>query len=331
MEKLIKNLKKRAKKDPRRIIFPESTEPRILKAVQIIQKEGIAKVILLGNQKEIEKTAKSIKVNLKGITIIDPINSDRLTVYADQLYKLRKEKGMTLEEACKLMKENSRYFGTMMIKMCDADGLISGSIHPTSDTVRPALQIIKTKEEGGLVSSFFLMKHRDEFYIFSDCSVNILPDEKQLAQIAISSADSAKELFGIKPRVALLSFSTHGSGVHPLVDKVRNASQIAQKLRPDLTIDGELQVDAALIPWVCKVKCKTNHLKGKANVLIFPDLQAGNIAYKLVEWLGHYEAIGPILQGLAKPVTDLSRGCVVKDIVDICTLTVIQAQIAEKK
>jgi phosphate acetyltransferase len=318
---LLDKIHKQAKKNPKRIVFPESSEERILKACDKILKKGIAKVILLGNKNKILNKAKKLNLNIKKARIIDHLKSK---TYTNELVKLRKSKGMTIKKAKELLKDEN-YFGTMMVHMNHADGLISGAIHTTADTVLPALQIIKTKEEFHRVSGLFLMLIKDKVYLFADCAININPDAKTLAEIAIDSEKTAKR-FGIRPRIAMLSFSSHGSGDHKILDKIRNAVKIVQKKEPKLKIDGELQVDAALDPEVCKIKAPNSKLKGNANVLIFPDLNVGNISYKLVERLGNAEAIGPILQGLQKPINDLSRGCKVKDIVNLAAITVVEAQ-----
>jgi len=314
----------KAKKDPRRIVFPEGTEPRILRAVEIIKKEGIAHPILIGNEEEIRNKAAETNVNLEGIQIINPEHSDKLDIYADRLVEIRKGKVESVEKAKEILKD-SIYYGTMMVRLSDADGLIGGATTSTADTVRPALQIIKTKGMFHKVSGVFFMVLKEKLLLFADAAVNIDPDAKDLAEIAIDSAETAKE-FDIEPRIAMLSFSTKGSAKHPIVDKVVEATKIVQYKRPDLLIDGDMQVDAALVPEVCDKKCPGCKLHGDANVLIFPDLESGNIAYKLVERLAKAEAIGPILQGLAKPVNDLSRGCDVEDVVHVTAITVVQAQ-----
>ncbi len=324
MQDFIKHIKKLAKADVKTIVFPEGTEPRILQATEHILKEKLANIILLGNEKDIKNICRELNINIRDTKIIDPNNCKKAEHYTNQFFELRKHKGITIEQAREQMK-NPIYLGTMLVQLGEADGLVSGSTHSTADTLRPALQIIKTHDKYHKVSSFFFMKLKQEILIFADCAVIINPDAEELAQIAIDSAFSAKQ-FGFEPRVAMLSFSTKGSAHHPLVDKVINAVKIAREKQPDLLIDGEYQVDAALLPEVCDKKCNQCKLQGRANVLIFPDLQSGNIAYKLVERLAKSEAIGPMLQGLNKPVNDLSRGCSVQDIIDVTALTAVEAQ-----
>lgn len=325
MAKLLKQLKKQAAKNPKRIVFPEATEERILKACKIIMRKGIAKVILIGDEKKINEEARRLKVNLRKAKIINHLTSDKIEEYAEELYKIRKKKGMTLNKAREALRDET-YFGTMMVHKGDADGLVSGAVHTTAHTVKPALQIIKTKEKYHRVSGLFLMFVRGKVYFFADSAININPDAQTLAEIAIDSEKTAKK-FGIEPRVAMLSFSTHGSGGNdPVIQKMRRATEIVKKKMPTLKIDGEMQVDAAVDPIVCKVKCPDCRFHGFANVFIFPDLNCGNISYKLVERLGGAEAVGPILQGLKKPVNDLSRGCNVEDIVNVTAITVVEAQ-----
>jgi phosphate acetyltransferase len=324
VQDFIKHIKKLAKADAKTIVFPEGTEPRILHATQHILKEKLANIILLGNEADINNICRELNIHIKKARIIDPNNYNKSEHYANAFYELRKHKGITIEQAREQMKVPI-YLGTMLVHLNEADGLVSGSTHSTADTLRPALQIIKTHDKYHKVSSFFFMKLKQEILIFADCAVIINPNEEELAQIAIDSAFSAKQ-FGFQPRVAMLSFSTKGSANHELVDKVTNAVKIARNKQPDLLIDGEYQVDAALIPEVCDKKSKECKLQGRANVLIFPDLQSGNIAYKLVERLAKSKAIGPILQGLNKPINDLSRGCYIQDIIDVTAITVVEAQ-----
>ncbi len=324
MSWFIDKIKTRARKNPKKIVFTETDDVRILKAVRQILKERLAVPVLVGEEKNILRSARKLKINPKKIEIIEPRKSKELGDYASTLYELRKEKGLSLEEANKLVRKPI-YFGMMMLKIGKVDGLIAGATTPTSDTLKPAFQIIKTREQFHKVSGAFFMVKGKKVFIFADSAVNILPNEDELAMIAIDSAQTALN-FGLKPKIAMLSFSTKGSAKHPLADKVINATNIIKKLRPDLIVDGEMQVDAAINKGVCKLKCPGCKLKGNANILIFPDLQSANIAYKLVERLGNAKAIGPILQGLVKPVNDLSRGCDVEDIVNLTAITVIQAQ-----
>lgn len=325
-----------AKSNKKTIVLPEGTEDRTLVAVQEIQKQGFAYPVLIGNEDEINEKAKSLDVDLNGVRIIDPDKSDRLEAYVEAFYELRKKKGMTMEKADKIVRD-PLYFATMMVKLDDADGMVSGAVHTTGDLLRPGLQIIKTAPGVSCVSSFFIMlvpgsKYgEDGLLLFSDCAVNPNPNEDQLAAIAIATAETAKNLCKMEPRVAMLSFSTMGSADGELVQKVRKATEIAKELRPDLNIDGELQLDAAIVESVAAQKAPNSKVAGKANVLIFPDLQSGNIGYKLVQRFAGAEAIGPMCQGFAKPINDLSRGCNSEDIVNVVVLTAVQAQAQNAK
>lgn len=324
-------MKTLAKSNVKKIVLPEGDEERTLKAAEIIHSEKIAELILVGSKDVIEANAKAFGVNLEGIRIEDPATSEKTKTYAEGLYELRKNKGVTLEAAEKIVLD-PMYFGTMMVKLDDAQGMVSGAVHTTGDLLRPGLQIIKTKPGIKVVSSFFVMLLKDKTYgaegqmLFADCAVNPNPNEDELAAIAIATADSAKNLLQIEPKVAMLSFSTMGSAKSELVDKVVNATRTAKALRPDLAIDGELQLDAAIVESVGVKKAPNSTVAGKANVLVFPDLQAGNIGYKLVQRLAGAEAIGPVCQGFAKPINDLSRGCSVEDIVNVVAITAVQAQ-----
>jgi phosphate acetyltransferase len=324
-------MKDLAKSDIKRIVLPEGEEDRNLKAAAILHKEKIAEVILVGNHGRIREKAEGFNIDIEGIEIHDPEASDKSEEYASQFFELRKAKGVTVEIAKRTMLDPV-YFGTMMVKLGHADGLVSGAIHTTGDLLRPGLQIIKTAPGTSVVSSFFVMLLDDTTYgedgmmLFADCAVNPNPNEEELAAIAVSTAESAKNLCKMDPKVAMLSFSTMGSAKHELVTKVQNATKIANEKRPDLCIEGELQTDAALVESVAKHKAPGSKVAGKANVLVFPDLQSGNIGYKLVQRLAGAEAVGPICQGFAKPINDLSRGCSVEDIVNVVAITAVQAQ-----
>ncbi|SHJ54982.1 phosphate acetyltransferase [Clostridium cavendishii DSM 21758] len=329
--KLMEQIWESARKDIKKIVLPEGNEERTLVAAQKIREEGLADVILVGAIDEIKAKASSLGVNLEGIEIEDPSTSKVFEKYAEEFYELRKNKGMTLEKAKKIVRD-PLYFGTMMVKMDDADGMVSGAVHTTGDLLRPGLQIIKTAPGVSVVSSFFIMvvpgsKYGEEgMLLFSDCAVNPNPTSDQLAAIAIATADTAKKLCKVEPKVAMLSFSTMGSADHESVDKVRLATEKTKELRPDLLIDGEMQLDAAIVEKVANQKAPNSEVAGKANVLVFPDLQSGNIGYKLVQRFANAEAIGPVCQGFAKPINDLSRGCSSDDIVNVVALTAVQAQ-----
>ena len=325
---LIDKIKAKAKANVKRIVLPEGEEIRNVQAAVKIVEQGLAKLTLLGDPEKVKEVAAG--ASLDGLTIVNPKTSDKCEEYAATLYELRKAKGMTPEQAAELVKD-PMYYGVMMVKMGDADGLVSGAIHSTGDMLRPALQIIKSKPGIKTVSSCFLMECPNKAYgddgvmVFADCAVNIDPDAEQLASIALGAADSARALAGIEPRVAMLSFSTKGSAKHDLVTKVQEATRIAKELDPSLMLDGELQLDAAIVESVGQLKAPGSPVAGKANVLVFPGLEAGNIGYKLVQRLAGAEAYGPILQGIAKPCNDLSRGCSVDDIVATVAITAAQA------
>lgn len=319
----------KAKSCKKRIVLPESNDDRTLKAAEIVMREGIADIILLGKKEEIYKNAAGL--DIAAATIIEPEGSDKFDLYVDQLVELRKHKGMTPDKARELIK-NPLYYGSMMVKLGDADGMVAGAVHSTPDVWRPVLQIIKTMPGISVASSCFLIEVPDcpygenGVFIYADCGLNPNPTAQELAAIAVSAARTAKVLVDMEPRIAMLSFSTKGSAEHESVDKVREATRIAKEMMPDLLIDGELQVDAALDVEVAKKKCPGSPVGGRANVLIFPDLNAGNIAYKLTQRLAKAMALGPLSQGLAKPVNDLSRGCSAEDIVNVVAITAVEAQ-----
>ncbi len=327
----IDEIKNRAKQEIKTIVLPEATDIRILKAAQIVEKERYAKVILIGDEEEVSKKIKENNIELKETKIIDPLKSEKTEDYANQLYELRKAKGMTLEQAQKIILDPI-YFGMMMVKLDDADGLVSGAAHSTADTLRPALQILKTAPGTKLVSAFFIMVvpnceyGANGTFIFADSGLNEEPDSEKLSEIAISSSKSFKQLVGEEPKVAMLSYSTYGSAHSASTEKVIEATRLVKEKAPDLIVDGELQLDAAIVPEVAEFKAKGSPLKGEANVLIFPDLGAGNIGYKLTQRLAKAEAYGPLCQGIAKPVNDLSRGCNELDVAGVIAITAVQAQ-----
>jgi len=318
-----------AKQNPRNIVLPEGNDERVLEAAHVINTEKIANITLLGDEQKIRDWFDKKSRNLTGITVINPAKSPRLNEFAHTLFELRKHKGLTLEQARELVLQVN-YFGMMIMHVGDADGFVSGAAHSTADTVRPALQIIRSVKEGSIVSSFFIMCVNEKPFVFSDCALVENPTAEQLAEIAVQSALSAMA-FDIPPHVALLSYSTYGSGSGPMVDKVAKAVTLAKKCvdaeypNKGIVIDGELQADAAIVPSVAKSKCPNSPLSGQARVLVFPDLNAANISYKLVQRMGGAEAYGPVLQGLNKPVNDLSRGCSVEDIIGTVALTALQS------
>ena len=327
----IEQIKQRAKQEIKTIVLPEATDVRILEAAEMIKNEGYAKVILIGNEEEVRKLAKERNIDIGETKIIDPAVSIETARYSKELYELRKSKGMTEEQAEKLVLEPV-YFGMMMVKLNEADGLVSGAAHSTSDTLRPALQILKTAPGTKLVSAFFVMvvpncKYGENgTFIFADSGLNPNPNAEELSEIAISSSKSFKELTGKEPKVAMLSYSSHGSAHSELTEKVIEATKLLKEKEPNLIADGELQLDAEIIPEVAEFKAKGSPLKGQANVLVFPDLGAGNIGYKLVQRLAKAEAYGPLCQGIAKPVNDLSRGCSSEDVAGVVAITAVQAQ-----
>ena len=327
----IEQIKERAKTEIKTIVLPEATDPRILEAAQIVKNEGYAKVILIGNEEKVKKIANDKKINIEGTNIIDPSKSEKKGLYAKELYELRKAKGMTEEQAQQLVLDPV-YFGMMMVKLNEADGLVSGAAHSTSDTLRPALQILKTAPGTKLVSAFFVMVvpnceyGSNGTFIFADSGLNEEPDSEKLSEIAISSSKSFEQLVGDKAKVAMLSYSTYGSAHSASTEKVVEATKLVKEKAPELMVDGELQLDAAIIPEVAEFKAKGSPLKGQANVLVFPDLGAGNIGYKLVQRLAKAEAYGPLCQGIAKPVNDLSRGCSSQEVAGVIAITAVQAQ-----
>ena len=329
---LFEKLTVKAKSMPQRIVLPEGTEPRTLTAADRILKEGIAEIILIGEPAAIKTMAAELNLeNINKATIVDPADEKVIDKYAPIYYELRKKKGISMEEA-RVTAANPLYLGCLMVKAGDADGQVAGALNTTGNVLRAAFQVIKTKPGIDVVSGAFVMVlpegspyGTDGLLIFADCAVVPEPDAKQLAQIAVSAAQTARDIAGIEPRVAILSFSTKGSAKSERVDKVIEATDIAHVMAPDLMLDGELQADAALVPGVANSKAPNSPLNGRANVLVFPSLEVGNIAYKLVQRLGGVEAVGPVLQGLAAPVNDLSRGCYPEDIYKTIIITCNQA------
>lgn len=326
----IDEMKAKARANKKTIVLPESEDERTYKAAEAVLKEEIANVVIVGSEEEVAKNKGSYDIS--GAQIVDPATSDKTEAYIAKLVELRQKKGMTEEQAREILLTNYLYYGVMMVKMKDADGMVSGACHSTADTLRPCLQILKTKPGTKLVSAFFVMCVPDCEYgengvfVFADCGLNQNPAPEELAAIAESSAESFRMLVGAEPKVAFLSHSSKGSAKHADVDKVTEAVKIAKEVNPDLMLDGELQLDAAIVPSVGESKAPGSPVAGHANVLVFPDLDAGNIGYKLVQRLAKAEAYGPMTQGIAAPVNDLSRGCSAEDIVGVVAITAVQAQ-----
>ena len=329
----IEEIKGRARKDIKTILLPEAEDIRTLEATKMVLEEKYAKVILIGNKEKVLNKAKENNIDISGAEIIEPETSEKYNEYVELLYNLRKHKGMTEEQAKELVKDPT-HFGMLMLKdeKSTADGLVSGAVHSTSDTLRPALQILKTKPGTKLVSAFFVMVvpncdyGENGTFIFADSGLNQNPNEDELSEIAISSSESFKQLVGREPKVAMLSYSTKGSAKSELTEKMINATKLVKEKAKSLIVDGELQLDAAIVPEIAKSKAPNSPVKGEANVLVFPNLDAGNIGYKLVQRLAKAEAYGPLCQGIAKPVNDLSRGCSSKDIAGVIAITAVQAQ-----
>ncbi|MBQ1274918.1 MAG: phosphate acetyltransferase [Cellulosilyticum sp.] len=326
----IDNIKARAKSDKKTIVLPETSDMRTLQAAHQVLAEGIANVVLIGNEAKIKEAAAGL--DLSGATIVDPETFVEMDAYVEELVKLREKKGMTAEKATELLKGDGLFLGVMMVKKGLADGMVAGAVNSTANVLRPCLQILKTAPNTKLVSAFFVMVvpnceyGANGTFVFSDAGLNQNPNSEELAAIAQSSAKSFKQLVGEEPIVAMLSHSTFGSAKHADVDKVVEATRIAKEQAPELKLDGEFQLDAAIVPSVGSAKAPGSEVAGKANVLVFPDLDAGNIGYKLTQRLAKAEAYGPITQGIAKPVNDLSRGCSAEDIVGVVAITAVQAQ-----
>lgn len=328
---LMTKIRNSAREKNRCIVLPEGTEERTLKAADIIIEEGLARLVLIGNTQEI--TEKAAQWNLRNISkakIVDPIHHDKKEFYTEMLYEMRKSKGLSMEAASKLV-EDPLYLAVLMIKNKEVDGEVAGAQNATGDVLRPAFQIVKTLPGVSVVSGAFIMVMKDKQWgddgimVFADCAAHPNPTAKELAEIAVVTGQTAKNIAGIEPRVALLSFSTKGSAKHEMVDKVVEATKLAQEMAPDMLIDGELQADAAIVPAIGKSKAPNSKIAGTANVLVFPTLETGNIAYKLVQRIAGAEAIGPVMQGMAAPINDLSRGCSVEDIVNLVAITANQS------
>ncbi len=329
MSKFLDTIISRAKENKQTIVLPEGNDIRTIQAADMILKGGYANLIILGDEAEIVKLSDGLDIS--GAQIVNPLTDVNRQNYADKLYEMRKAKGMTPEQALELM-SNPLYYGVMMVKDEKADGMVAGACNSTANVLRPSLQILKTAPDSKLVSSFFVMvvpncEHGENgTFVFADCGLNMNPNADEVSEIALASAKSFKALVGAEPKVAMLSFSTYGSAKDPLVDKMQEATKLAKEKNPDLCLDGELQLDAAIIPSVNKSKAPGSPLGGEANVLVFPDLNAGNIGYKIAQRLAKAEAYGPVTQGIAKPVNDLSRGCSAEDIAGVVAITCVQAQ-----
>ncbi len=327
----IEQLKQRASENKKRIVLPEGLEERTLRAANTILSEGFADVILIGNPEKVNEAAASFGLeNINKATVVDPENHDKMEAYADMMVEIRKNKGMTKEQALELIK-NPLFLAVMMIKAGDADGEVAGADNATGDVLRPAFQYVKTAPGISVVSGAFIMILKDKEFgedgmmVFADCAVHPNPTAEELAEIAVATGRTTKAIAGFEPKIAMLSFSTKGSAKHEMVDKVATATELAKQMAPDLKIDGEMQSDAAIIPAIGQKKAPDSEIAGQANVLVFPTLETGNIAYKLVQRMAHAEAIGPVLQGMAAPINDLSRGCSVSDIVNLVAITANQA------
>ncbi len=322
---VLENIKSKAARLKKTIVLPESHDERVLRAAEILEKNGIASVITIGNEEEVRNKAKELSIDLQGVRIMDPEKSDLTSNFANIFFNLRKHKGVTIEQARETIKRDL-FFGAMLVKEKMADGFVAGSTASTADVLRAAIQCVGMPEGISIVSSFFMMIFPDKVYSFGDCAVVPNPDEQQLADIAISTADNHRKLTGEEPYVAMLSFSTKGSASHELVDKVIGATKIVKEKRPDLKVDGEMQFDAATIDSIGRKKAPESEVAGRANVLIFPDLQAGNIGYKIAQRWGGAEAVGPVVQGLKEPLFDLSRGCSVDDIVNTSAIAALMSE-----
>lgn len=330
--KALNQIIQRAKEHPKSIVLAEGTDPRILEAAIRAANDGMARITLLGDRTTIQREADELALNLDNLSIVDPSASDKHEAYAEALHDMRGHKGVTLEQARELVRD-PLCFANMMVALGDADGSVAGAVYTTADVVRTAIQLIGVKRSAKLVSSFFLMMLCEPFHtlkggiIFSDCGLVVDPNAEELAEIAMAASESARNMLGEEPRVAMLSFSTSGSAQHPLVEKVVEASKLVKAEMPELAIDGDVQLDAAIVEQIAGRKVQNSEVKGKANVLVFPNLEAGNIGYKMAERVGGAKAIGPLLQGLRRPANDLSRGCSPDDVYNVIAVTVAQAQV----